>query len=214
MGDVIDLGQGTATLHGQVIGTAPIERIELCDGKQIFKTIRPYTQAKLGSKIKVLCSGAEVRGRARRVDWTGGLSVAKNQILNVEIINFHNPSLPLRQTDAQNLQWDSITTGGHAGCVLQLEDAQAGSLTVKTTQGMVTLNVGSIGFESTIQAYGGVAKQISFYRLPDEPNALEMTLDKPLSEEICQGCVVYLRMTQVDGHIAWSSPFYFEGAQS
>ncbi|MBL4700426.1 DUF3604 domain-containing protein [bacterium AH-315-I18] len=213
MGDVIDLAQGTATLQGQVIGTAPIERIDLCDGKQIFKTIRPYSQATLGSKIKILWSGAEVRGRARRVDWTGGLTVANNQILNVEPINFHNPSLPLRQIDAQNLQWNSITTGGHAGCVLQLEDAQAGSLTIKTTQGTVTLDVGSIGFEPTTQPYGGVAKQISLLRLPDESNPMEMTLDEPLSEEICRGGVVYLRMTQVDGHIAWSSPFYFEGAK-
>ena len=43
-------------------------------------------------------------------------------------LNFHNPDLPCRQAGPTRLDWESITTGGVAGLILELARAEAGRI--------------------------------------------------------------------------------------
>ena len=65
LGDVIDAGPGNPLVHVDVAGTGPVERVVVRNGLKTVKVLRPYGSRDLGSRIKIIWSGAEVRGRAR-----------------------------------------------------------------------------------------------------------------------------------------------------
>ena len=71
MGDIVHLPAGEVVLEGDILAAAPIERVELFNGKELIQTIRPYGEADLGRRIRVLWEGAEYRGRFREVIWDG-----------------------------------------------------------------------------------------------------------------------------------------------
>ena len=50
-------------LAAEVIGTAPIERLDVLHGANVVQTARPFTAADLGRRVRVTWQGAEYRGR-------------------------------------------------------------------------------------------------------------------------------------------------------
>src|SRR5262249_9643579 len=67
-------------IAAEVIGTAPIERVDVLHGKGVVQTVRPFAADALGRRVRVLWQGAEYRGRGRETLWKGKLSVAGNRI--------------------------------------------------------------------------------------------------------------------------------------
>ena len=45
-------------LAAEVIGTAPIERLDALHGAKVVQTARPFTAADLGRRVRVSWSGA------------------------------------------------------------------------------------------------------------------------------------------------------------
>jgi len=120
MGDILQVGDTPPILKVKVTGTAPIEKIEIRNGLATVKTIRPYDETQLGNRIKIIWSGAEVRGRARITEWDGQLSIIDNRISSFIPVNFWNPLRPVIQKEPNILEWRSITSGGLAGVILKL----------------------------------------------------------------------------------------------
>jgi len=92
MGDVIHPGAGTPRLHVRLVGTAPIESAEVRSGLETIHTFRPYGPDDLGSRVKIVWSGAEVRGRDRMVAWDGGLRLRGNAVLSATPSIFGTPT--------------------------------------------------------------------------------------------------------------------------
>ena len=208
MGDVIHTGAGTARLYVRVVGTAPIESVEVRNGLEMVETLRPYGEDDLGSRVKIVWSGAEVRGRARSVVWDGGLRVRDNIIVNVTPINFWNANQPLEKVGNNQLAWKSVTTGGVAGVILTLKNPHAGLLEIDTLQRNVECAIHSIDLEPKAWPCGGLRKEIEVYRLPDEQRSYKFSFDLPLTRLHRGDNSIYIRMTQEDGHMAWTSPVY------
>jgi len=162
-------------------------------------------------RVKVAWSGAEVRGRARKVDWEGSLEVKGNSIRSVQPVNFWNADNPLRQVQSNRVEWESITTGGQSGCILELEAPAAGELIIKTKQGNVTHSLEAITQRPVATSLGGLAKKLEVSRLADAPNGKEMTVELPLDSLSRGDNPLYIRVLQEDGHMAWSSPVYAVG---
>jgi hypothetical protein len=210
MGDVIRAGEGTPRLHVRAVGTAPIESVEVRDGLETLKILRPYGDGDLGSRVKILWSGAEVRGRDRLVAWDGGLRVRDNAILNAVAINFWNANQPLERTGNDQLAWKSVTTGGVAGVILTLKKPHEGWLDMKTLQRRIECTISSIGLEPQLWECGGLRKKIEIYRLPEGQRSCEFSFSLPLTDLQPGDNPIYIRMTQEDGHMAWTSPIYLE----
>jgi len=208
MGDVIDAGHGTPTLKVRVIGTAPLDRVEVRNGLEIIRTLRPFGAAELGRRIAVLWSGAEVRGRARAATWDGSLTVQGNRILSYVPINFWNPLQPLRQVSPHRLEWQSITTGGLAGTILELEEMDVGTLEIATAQIRVECEMAAIGLAPRAWECGGLRKRIEVHRLPDRQSSAEFAFELSLEHLTRGDNPIYVRVSQEDGHMAWSSPIY------
>jgi hypothetical protein len=208
MGDVIEVGTGVPCLHVRVVGTAPVESVEVRNGPTVVKTLRPYGEDDLGRRVKVVWSGAEVRGRDRIVRWDGGLRVRGNTILGATPINFWNANQQLEKIASQQLVWKSITTGGVTGVILALKQLNAGSLDIDTHQCRVECEIGSVGLEPMRWDCGGLRKEIKVYRLPDRQASCEFSFSLPLADLHRGDNPIYVRVTQVDGHMAWTSPVY------
>jgi hypothetical protein len=205
MGDVVRACNGEATLNVAVSGTAPVENVTVYNGVNIFKILRPYSAG--GNRIKVVWSGAETRGRARMVNWDGHLSVHDNSIISASAVNFYNPDNALH-SQSNELKWQSITTGGIAGVILELADASKGTISIETTQGLFEVDIASIGIESMIKDYGGLDKRIEVHRLPDKPSARDYSFTMQLTDLHKGDNPIYIKLIQEDGHMAWSSPVY------
>jgi hypothetical protein len=208
MGGVIENGRATPLLSIRVVGTTPVESVEVRNGLETLETLRPYGEDHFGSRIKLIWGGAMVRGRGRNVSWDGALRVKDNTILGVQPINFWNADQPLESVGGDRLVWTSMTTGGIAGMILTLEKPDAGSLEVETLQKNVNCAVGSVGMEPKIWQCGGVQKRIEISRLPGRQSSCEYSFTLPVNGLRPGDNPIYIRMTQEDGHMAWTSPIY------
>ena len=240
MGETVDLANrksGGLALSGaklvvMIAGTAPIERVEVRNGRDVVAVFRPYSGRDLGRRLKILWSGAEVKGRARMTRWDGELELKHNRILGAVAVNLWNPLHPV-QTDGPNrLSWKSATTGGYSGVIIEMQDHEKGELEIRTLQGSIKCHLSDIGIEPKVWEYGGLRKRIEVYRLPDDhtPENYERKLvsfQLPLVDpdvavdaagkspiHVASGTnPLYLCVVQEDGHMAWTSPVYIMKSQ-
>jgi hypothetical protein len=209
MGDIVRPGSVPMQLAVEVIGTAPVERIDILHGTQVVQTARPYSATDHGRRVRVLWQGAEYRGRGRETLWQGKLTLAGNRIGRFAPVNFLNPERQVRETSPGTaLAWSSVTTGNLAGIDLWLDDARSGILTVETNvvSGQVdlaTLLDGTVAFDG-----GGLDRKISVYRLPETDWSRRFACEHTAARTGTADLPVYVRVTQMDGHQAWSSPIY------
>jgi hypothetical protein len=243
MGETFDLASRQAggstykemKLNVTIVGMAPIERLELRNGAEVATVFRPYSERDLGRRLKVLWSGAEVKGRARMTRWDGELEVKNNRILGVVPINFWNPLNPVRSDGSNHVSWKSATTGGYSGLIIELEDPNSGELEIRNLQGSASCRITDIGIEPAIWEYGGLRKKLEVYRLPDidapdshtrnlvsftvplvVPTAADSRIRDASAGPNTHGSIIlnkscnplYLCLVQEDGHMAWTSPVY------
>lgn len=208
MGDVVEFNGGTPRLRVSFTGTGPIDNVEVRNGLEVIRTLRPYGKEDLGRRIKIIWSGAEVRGRARLVPWNGGLRLVGNSIKKVTPINFWNVDQPLQRIGGNRLAWQSITTGGTTGMILTLAKPMAGAVELETMQRRVRCAVKSLGLNPRRWSCGGLRKQIEMYRLPDKKRTTSFSFELDLKNLRKGDNPIYVRVTQEDGHMAWSSPVY------
>ena len=210
MGRVINHSRAQ-TLSVRVAGTAPVERIEVRNGIEVVQTIRPYTADDLGHRIKIIWNGAASRGRGRKFKWDGNLRILGNLIRNHALVNFYGMQRERFKRDGNQAEWESTTTGGNAGVILELEEKAEGTLEVTTENVAFQIPIEDIGFKTKkYPAKKGIDAWMSIYRLPEKGvsdyqfswkvKALKKG-DNPL----------YVYVVQEAGHRAWSSPIYVVG---
>ena len=122
------------SLSAEVIGTAPVERVDVLHGTTVVHTVRPFAAADLGRRVRVLWQGAEYRGRGRETMWQGKLDASTgNRITRFAPVNFLNPERKVTETaPGTALAWTSVTTGNLAGVDLWLDEARRGTLKIET----------------------------------------------------------------------------------
>ena len=96
MGDIVQTEADEIELSITIAAHAGIERIELRNGANVLETIRPYTEADLGNRVRVIWSGAEYRGRGRDTQWRGRAQFTGATITGFETINLVEPGTPVR----------------------------------------------------------------------------------------------------------------------
>lgn len=210
MGEVVQHGGGQPLdLSVSVTGTAPIERIEIRNGMRVLRSLRTYTAADLSNRVKVLWQGAEVRGRGRQVNWDGFLNLDTARIQSFQAINFWNQEKCCERLGPRELRWQSLTTGGVAGVILEV-DRLKGDMQVETTQRRFGVTLSQLGVKGRQYSAGGLEKRISAYRLPAADGSRELQTTVRIRPDQLQSGdnPIYICVVQEDGHMAWSSPIY------
>jgi hypothetical protein len=124
-------------------------------------------------------------------------------------VNFLNPERKVREVvSGVELAWSSVTTGNLAGIDLWLDAADRGTLRIETNIISGTIDLAALADQRMEFDGGGLGRQLSVYRLPEQDWTRRITLDHAVRFSGDADLPVYLRVTQADGHQAWSTPIY------
>ncbi len=209
MGDIVRAHGVPMRFSAEVIGTASIDRVDVLYGLKIAETFRPYAKNDLGRRVRVLWQGAEYRGRGRETLWQGKLRLLDNRVQRFAPVNFLNPERQVRETiRGQGLEWISVTTGNLAGIDLWLDQPREGSIEIETNVVSGRIDLQSLDEQTVGLDGGGLDRRISIYRLPEQDWSRHLTLEHTVQHAGTADLPVYVRVTQSDGHQAWSSPIY------
>ncbi|MCB2099239.1 MAG: hypothetical protein KDE22_00105 [Rhodobacterales bacterium] len=208
MGDILRSGDAQVTFRIDVHGPSPIERIDIRNGLETLEVFRPYSEADLGRRIRILWEGSEYRGRGRETIWDGFAELAGNVFESLAPINRYNTDKKFEQTAPNRVDWEALTTGGFGGFDAVLKDADAGTLKIHTALVQQEIRIADIGRDEMIFANGGIDRRIRIFRMPDENPHKTATLERRITLADDRDNALYVRITHEDGHFVWSSPIY------
>lgn len=208
MGDILRCDDATVTFKIDVHGPSPVERIDIRNGLETIEIYRPYQEADLGRRIRVLWEGSEYRGRGRETIWDGHAELTGNSFRQLNPVNRYNPDKRFEQTAPGRVEWEALTTGGFGGFDAVLEDPQTGILKIDTALVKEEILIKDIGFDELVYANGGIDRRIRVFRLPDENPHTAVTLERRIKLVNDRDNALYVRITHEDGHFVWSSPIY------
>ena len=77
-------------LNLKILAHAPLERVEIRNGIEVCSIHRPFDASDLGSRFRVIWSGAEYRGRGRQTSWKGRADFQHCRIPKMKKINAWN----------------------------------------------------------------------------------------------------------------------------
>jgi hypothetical protein len=208
MGDILRSGDVAVDFNIEALASAPIERLEIRNGLDVLETWRPYDEAALGRRIRVIWEGSEYRGRGRQTIWDGGCALKGNAFERIAPINLWNLDKKLTQTGPGNLAWAALTTGGFGGFDAWLADPRSGALLIDTPLVKCEIAIADIGLDDLVFDAGGIGRRIRVFRLPDENPCRRLRLSRRIRLKAAGDNALHVCLTQEDGHLAWSSPIY------
>ncbi|MEM7508115.1 MAG: DUF3604 domain-containing protein [Pseudomonadota bacterium] len=212
MGDIVTTMQAEIPLRILCHAHAPIERIEVLHGAHVVQTLRPYSEADLGNRIRVIWQGAQYRGRGRQTRWYGTLNIHGQQIERFAKINAWNHERPFHQDGPGAIHFDSVTTGNFSGCDLWLDGDLPGALEIQTDLVQGRFDLSDIGLEDQVLEAGGLDRKMRIFRLPQTLRNTDYSAEIPIRLTPTRDTPIWVRITTEDGHKAWSSPIYCIGA--
>ena len=210
MGAILTTDGGEISLQYSVEGSAPLERIDLFDGPTIIQTLRPAVASETSEdRLRLVCRGQLYRGRGRMVNWTGKATLSAGKIERFNPICYWNPDRQPELEDDQTITWKTVTTGGVSSIDLWVSpEAWSGTIDLDTNEFTSTLTLADITTEGKIFDCGGMDKQFIVQRLPRAMTETRAAGELDLSLDAKQERQLFVRVTQEDGHQAWSSPIY------
>ena len=208
MGDIACTKDTSVMFRIRAVSQAGIERIEIRNGTKILQTVRPFGCDELGSRIRVIWSGAEYRGRGRETLWHGNATFIESTILHFQEINFWNRERKIEAEGSHRLSWDSITTGNFSGFDVWLDEKSSSKLKIETNLGSLVVNLSDLDIEETAVELGGLERRIRAFRLPEHELPNHYETEVPVSILPGKDNPLWVCLTMEDGSQAWSSPIY------
>jgi len=208
MGDIARVDGDTVEVTVRVAGSAPIERVDIFDAERLIECVRPYEKGDLGARVRLLYQGAEYRGRARTTNWDGEIRIKGNEIVRAEVINNWNLDRGLQTTRATGLTWKAVTTGNFGAIDIWLRHGLDGEIAFETRHVRGRRAIEALGYERHIFSAGGLGRAVKLYRLPERMAQTTLDIHRRIPLRPCGDTRIYVRVTQEDGHVAWSSPIY------
>ena len=101
-----------------------------------------------------------------------------------------------------------MTTGNIAGIDIWLDEPGRGTLVLETNVVSGKVNLTTLADDTVTFDGGGLGRRISVYRLPEQDWSRRLAVEHTVTFTGGGDLPVYLRVTQSDGHQAWSSPIY------
>jgi len=208
---------GPVRIAGHVVGTGPVERVDVFRGLELLRTISPYTPRSFeGSRrYRIAWAGSRVRGRDRLTTWDGYLELSKGRIEAAEPFAMENPEKGIVALKPNRVDWVSNTTGDDDGVDVTLSAPDSAVLWFRTPVTALDVAVSELADGGTrVFPAGGVDLRAFMRRLPARGFTRELAVDLVDDAPPRGGSSAYwLRVTQEDGAQAWTSPVYLGAAR-
>lgn len=196
----------------EVVGTAPLEKVEILLGKEVvyshpIKDKRDFKQ----DEIKILWGGADTTTRGRHTVWDGEIRIKNGKFIKVIPVAFDNPKQGIKQYNDSIVSWESSTSGDVDGLIIKF-DAEDPVFTFNSKPVKFDFGLSDINDSAYIINAGGINRRVEISKVPNECGPTRIKFNYKVSE-IKQGAInpYYVRVTQADGEMAWSSPIYIIG---
>ena len=206
MGDIVPGGQ-PVELAVEIAGTAPLLDVEvLRDTDVVYRHPFPVEPDK--TWIRVEWSGVRVKSRSKTADWDGDLHVENGVIDDFIAYAFDRSDQGVFRESDSALRIISSTSGDVDGVFLKISGS---SPVIHFTSGIadIRMRCDEVDAIPGIFDCGGVNLQIriSLCTPENRPETASFTFKD--SAERTGRHAYWVRIVQVDGHMAWSSPVYF-----
>ena len=170
----------------------------------------PLRAADLGRRVRVIWQGAEYRGRGRETMWQGKLTLTGNRIARFAPVNFLNPERKVVETEPRHRA--RLDLGDHRQSRRHRSLARRGAARHARASKPTSSPARSISrrsmttrSSSTAAASAGASASIA---CPKQDWSRRVALEHDVTFAGGADLPVYVRVTQSDGHQAWSSPIY------
>ena len=145
------------------------------------------------------------------VQWICKSQITKGKILKIKDINFWNPNRKPKLINDNELEWKAVTTGGFSSCDLWVDEiALTGSLKINTNFENISVKLKDIIAKEKTFNFGGMDIKLNIKCLPDKLNNSSFTFKKEFDLIKNKEAKFYVKVTQENGHQAWSSPIYIQ----
>ena len=102
------------------------------------------------------------------------------------------------------------TAGNIGGFDMWVEDPYAGTLKLETPLIKCGIPLEEIGYEDEIVDNSGILPRfVRIFRLPPDNPHRTLRMERTITIADGRDNPLYVKLTQEDGHIAWTSPIYF-----
>ena len=201
--------QRSVPVDVQVNGTAPIIEIAVFrDGRPVHR----WTPAGDPAHVLVAWTGNLRIARGRKQRWDGELTVRGARIHDVSPFAFDHPEEGLIGGDGQRVRWTSETAGDYDGLWLELADVSDPVIELVAEPLAVTQPLAGIEDGPILVEAKGLGAHLRLQALPHDGGPLDAELSWVDSEPLDGVHAYHVRVLQLDGHMAWSSPTYVETA--
>ena len=186
----------------RAMGSSPIERIDLFRNLELIHTWTEKIERST-NQIRISWGGARIRGRGRNVEWDGFLEVRGSGILAAEPYAMDSPAEAV-SLEGNRVTWRSCTAGDDDGLILTLADPAKAVIHFESP--LLETDVKMADLPRMVEL-GGVGLRVTFEALPLSRRD-EMAVEFVDDERLDGRAAYWVRITQSDGNLAWSSPIY------
>jgi len=168
-------------------------------------------------RLRIGWTGSRIRARRRMTDWDGTLALEGGRILSAEGWGFDHVENGISEWDEHSVRWTSETAGDWDGIVVEVEAAPDEPLRFTSGPATSSFTLHEVGKRTLTHDAGGVGQRVEIERDggPEQPRSASFVYRVPARRRAEAGAEVgvgrqiyFVRVTQQDGHVAWSSPFF------
>jgi hypothetical protein len=199
------------TIDVDVIGTAPLESVELLRGLDVVYA-HPLAQTSAGESplLKLAWEGARVRWRSRPVRWDGSLTLDGGRILSAEPFAIDDPADGIIGQSDSIIRWRSTTSGDPDGLFLDLDVAADTELRFDSSPASFNFRLADLASGPMVVDAGGEGMRVTAALVPRGPRPLSARFTYRDAQPLPGVNAYWLRVVQRNGGMAWSSPIYVD----
>jgi len=208
MGSVVEV-DGDTVARATVKAASPVESLTLLRGPEPVVVVHPppFDNVASSRRIRLRWQGARIRGRGRRVTWSGVICTEGTRIEEARTFAFDSAADGITAQRDHEVRFRSQTTGDADGIDLLLDQSQRGRVVLDSPVGRFQVALEELALERS-WSLGGMDMRVTIQRYPELVTETELSLSTALSPPVGRPAPYLVKVTQVDGHMAWSSPVY------
>jgi uncharacterized protein DUF3604 len=206
--------RGPVTIAGRIVGTGPIERIDVFRGLEHIRMLSPYGSASFegSNRYRIAWAGSRVRGRDRLTTWDGHVELSAGRFVEATTFAMENPEKGISQRGDSRIAWVSNTTGDDDGLDVTVEAPADAVFRFHSPVVRLEVKLSDLaGGQTRTFPAGGVDLRVFMRRLPARGLNPELAFEHvDFAPEPGRRHAYWIRVTQEDGTQAWTSPVYLQ----